>query len=310
MLPVRLRHTDVFSAQHLKHAVPGVLAPGILLAGDAGPDAVVGCQLVGGGLMVAAALPAHAILRHQRQHLAAVAADDINVAIVVEGSARLEAAGWQARVRAGDILYMPASWSSTLHTEEACRMLVLRLSLRRFNNGQGGKFSDFAACLALRDSALRLAVCHYVEQVLPALSHSALATVAHAEQAFIALLAGAHAEATHAAAAPARSRWDTLVAALDGMLHDADLDVGSLAAALGMTPRHVHRLFAAQGVTYSGYVLAQRLARARDDLRRPMLRGVGVAQIGYRAGFNSASHFSRSFKQRYGMAPLAWRAAA
>lgn len=302
---------DVFSAQHLKHVVADLLPPGVLVVGDAAPDAVVGCQLVGGGLMVVAALAAHTVVRHQRQHLAHVAPDDINAVMVVEGEATVDLPGRQVEIARGDILYLPANAPSTLRTASASWLLILRLSFRRFSNGQGGKFADFKTTLARRASPLRLAVFNYVEHVLPSLGDSALATVAHAEAAFIALLAAVYAEAGAAPDAPALAdqRWSQLVLAVDTHLHDADLDVATLAAALAVTPRHVHRLFAAHGARYGSYLLEQRLARAREDLRRPMLFEVGVAQIGYRAGFNSASHFSRSFKARYGMSPLAWREA-
>jgi AraC family transcriptional activator of tynA and feaB len=239
-----------------------------------------------------------------------VAADDINVVVVLDGSATVDTLARQDTLHGGDIFYLPASHPSTLHAGAACRMLVLRLSFRRFCNGQGGKFSDFRIALARRDAPLSLAVFHYVQHVLPSLGDSALATVAHAEQAFIAMIAAVYAEASAAPDGAAHNRWEQLVLAVDVRLHDADLDVSTLAAALAITPRHVHRLFASQGARCGAYLLAQRLARAREDLRRPMLAGVGVAQIGYRVGFNSASHFSRSFKQRYGVAPQAWRAQA
>lgn len=299
-------HTEIFSDQHLKHAVADLLPSGVLVAGNPAPDAIIGCQLVGGGLIVAASLAAHTVLRYQRRHLAHVAFDDINVLMLLEGEGEVEVAGNRMALSAGAILFLPAASVSTLRTGTACRLLVLRLSFRRFCNGQGGKFSDFKVTLADQASLLRQTVCHYVQHVLPALGASSLATVAHAEQAFIALLAAVYAEASDAVPLP-DSRWEQLVLAIDARLHDADLDVTALAATLGITPRHVHRLFASRGLRYGQYLLEQRLARARDDLRRPMLQAVGIAQIGYGAGFNSASHFSRSFTKKYGLSPLAWR---
>ena len=302
------RDIGVFSAHHLKHAVADVVPPGVMVAGQPAAGAVVGCQLVGGGLMVVATLAAHTVVRYQRQHLTRIAADDINAVIVLEGAGQVEAPGWSYRVGAGDILYQGAGSLSTLRIDQASRLLVLRLSFRRFSNGQVGKIGDFKAALALRESALRLAVFHHVHEVMPSLGESALATVAHAEQALIALLAAVYAEARAAGPAPP-SRWDQLAAAVDAMLGDADLDVAALAAALRVSPRQVHRLFERQGHSYSSYLLGQRLARAHEDLRRPVLADIGVAQIGYRAGFNSASHFGRSFKRRYGLSPLAHRLA-
>ncbi|MNR67817.1 DNA-binding transcriptional activator FeaR [compost metagenome] len=45
----------------------------------------------------------------------------------------------------------------------------------------------------------------------------------------------------------------------------------------------------------------------RADLCNPRYSALSVSEIAYRAGFNNASHFSRSFKQRYGAAPSSYR---
>lgn len=306
---------EVFSPHHLKNPLDNLVAPGVIVAGDPAPDAVVGCRLVGGGIMVLASLAARTVVRHEQHHLADLAPDDINVAMIVEGRGNVEVAGGRFEVGAGDVLFFPASWPATLSVDVACRMLILRLSFSRFCNGQRSKFSDFKSGLALRESALRLAVWNYVNHVLPSLAESSLSTVAHAEQAFISLLSAIYAEARHvatpaAAASAAQTRWDLLVLAVDAMLSDPDLSVARLSAALGVSTRRVHRLFETHGQRYGAYLLEQRLARAREDLRRPVHAGLGVAQIGYLAGFNSASHFSRSFKLRYGASPSAYRGGA
>lgn len=309
--PSALPATEVFSPHHLEMALDNLVAPGVIVAGDAGPDAVFGCRLMGGGIMVAVALAAGTVVRHQQHHLADLAHDDINVAIILEGGGKVDVAGVSLQIGAGDLLYQPARAPATVCIDEACRMLVLRLSFSRFNGGHRGNFRDFRASLALPDSALRLAVLNYVRHVLPALGDSSLATVAHAEQAFISLLAAAYAESQQATRAgdEAQSRWDMLVLAVDAMLGDPDLNVARLAAALGVSVRRVHRLFELRGQRYGAYLLEQRLERAREDLRGPLYADQGVAQAGYRAGFNSASHFSRCFKLRYGVSPSAYRGA-
>lgn len=298
----------VFTQHHLKHALGNLLAPGVALAGVPGPDDVIGCQLVGGGIMVLATLAAHMVFRHERHHLAGLALDDVNVVIALDGGGTIEAGSGRFQLGSGDVMFFAASRPATLRVEQACRLLILRVPFLRFCNGGSGRFSDFAAGLALRDSPLRQAACDYVHQVLPSLAGSSLATVAHAEQAFISLLAAAHAQAQPAALAP--SRWEQLVQAVERMLGDPDLDVAQLAGALGISSRRVHRLFEMQGQRYGAYLLEQRLEQARADLCRPLHAVLGVAQIGYRAGFNGASHFSRCFRQRYGVSPSAYRSTA
>ncbi|NGZ85236.1 AraC family transcriptional regulator [Duganella aceris] len=296
---------EVFTSHHLELALDNLVAPGVIVAGDPGPGAVFGCRLMGGGIMVAAALAAGTVVRHQEHHLADLAHDDINVAIVLEGGGSVEVTGARFQIGAGDLLYLPARAPATTSIDMACRMVILRLSFSRLNGGQRGNFSDFRASLALPESGLRQAVLHYVRQVLPALADSSLATVAHAEQAFVSLLAAGYTEARHAtsAAGELQSRWDMVVLAVDTMLADPELNVGRLAEAVGVSTRRVHRLFEEHGQRYGAYLLEQRLQRAREDLLRPLYAEQGVAQAGYRAGFNSASHFSRCFKQRYGVSP-------
>lgn len=46
--------SDFFSRQPLKHVAADLLAPGVRVVGDAAPDAVAGCQVVGGGSAAAA----------------------------------------------------------------------------------------------------------------------------------------------------------------------------------------------------------------------------------------------------------------
>jgi len=92
---------------------------------------------------------------------------------------------------------------------------------------------------------------------------------------------------------------------IDQHLLDAELGPESIAAAHAVSPRTVYRLFARDGETVGSVVRARRLARARAEL-------VGsdhqVSTIAARWGFADASHFSRSFRDSYGVSPSAYRA--
>ena len=85
------------------------------------------------------------------------------------------------------------------------------------------------------------------------------------------------------------------------------LQVRHIAAKLGVSPRNIHKLFERSGETFSSYVLERRLIGASIDLRNHAFDGVGVTQIALSWGFADASHFSRSFRQKFGCSPSAWR---
>jgi len=73
-----------------------------------------------------------------------------------------------------------------------------------------------------------------------------------------------------------------------------------LARALGITPRHLQRLFAAQiGRTPQEWLNEQRLLAAGQMLREAR----AVKEVAYRLGFRSASQLSRDFRNHFGVQP-------
>ncbi len=90
---------------------------------------------------------------------------------------------------------------------------------------------------------------------------------------------------------------------IDEHLGDESLHAERVAAGVGISERHLRRLFAAQGVSLADHLLARRLEQARQDLLDPRLRRCTVAETAYRCGFASHAHFSRAFKLRFGTTP-------
>jgi len=85
----------------------------------------------------------------------------------------------------------------------------------------------------------------------------------------------------------------------------ADGGVAALAARVGVTERHLHRLFTAQfGVSVLEYVQTQRLLLAKRLLTDTALP---VTEVALAAGFGSVRRFNDVLKSRYGLTPLALR---
>ncbi|MEM7624143.1 MAG: AraC family transcriptional regulator [Planctomycetota bacterium] len=79
------------------------------------------------------------------------------------------------------------------------------------------------------------------------------------------------------------------------------MEVRDVAAAAGVTPNHLTRLFCRSlGTTPGRYIWAQRI-----DYGMMLLRSTGltIAEIAYGSGFASPFHFSRTIKKRYGHGP-------
>lgn len=74
-----------------------------------------------------------------------------------------------------------------------------------------------------------------------------------------------------------------------------------LAASAGLSLRQLDRLFQAHlDTSVERFYLGLRLDRARDLLRQTSLP---VTEVGLATGFASASHFSRSYRDRFGVSP-------
>jgi AraC-like DNA-binding protein len=86
-----------------------------------------------------------------------------------------------------------------------------------------------------------------------------------------------------------------------------DLSVGTVATHLGVTPRNLQRMFESEGITFSEFLLGQRLSRAHRLLTEPRRVQSAVATVAYDAGFGDLSYFNRSFKRRFGATPRAIR---
>jgi AraC-like DNA-binding protein len=86
-------------------------------------------------------------------------------------------------------------------------------------------------------------------------------------------------------------------------LDDPGLSPATVAAALRMSPRSLHRLFEEEENTFSRYVRKSRLEAIRRDLGDPLLRDRGIAVLAARRGVTDQSWLSRAFRAEYGLSP-------
>lgn len=90
-------------------------------------------------------------------------------------------------------------------------------------------------------------------------------------------------------------------------LTNSELDAGSIAAAVGLSPRYMNKLFEQEQTSLMRFVTQQRLVRCRHYLASYLHAHLSITEIAMQAGFNNMAHFSRVFRQQYGMSPRAYR---
>ncbi len=90
-------------------------------------------------------------------------------------------------------------------------------------------------------------------------------------------------------------------------LSDPNLNPVKAADAVNVSPRQLHRLFAAEGTSFCRWVRSERLRRCYDDLSAADLTTTSIGTIGRRWGFRDLPTLSKAFRAEYGLSPRNYR---
>ncbi|NNG38043.1 AraC family transcriptional regulator [Flexivirga sp. ID2601S] len=118
------------------------------------------------------------------------------------------------------------------------------------------------------------------------------------------LLAGATTPGAQSASSD--SHFAAAASYVEARVGDPALSATRIAAAVGLSPRQLSRVFAARDLTVPGYVTSRRLQRAHRLLAAGSERP--VTEIAHTVGFASPSRFAAAFRELYGESPSAFRA--
>jgi AraC-like DNA-binding protein len=90
-------------------------------------------------------------------------------------------------------------------------------------------------------------------------------------------------------------------------LSDPNLCMAMVSKGCDVSQRYLSLLLQGTGQTFSELVWSKRLDMARDWLSRSDPRDISISEIAYGVGFKSTAHFSRKFKQVFGVNPRDFR---
>ena len=94
---------------------------------------------------------------------------------------------------------------------------------------------------------------------------------------------------------------------IDAHLGEQALNPTAIAEAMGISVRHLHRVFSMTDCTVGDYIRVLRLDQCRKDLADPRLQRRSITEIAFARGFCDAAHFSHSFRMRFGISARSFR---
>jgi len=109
------------------------------------------------------------------------------------------------------------------------------------------------------------------------------------------------------ASAIAWQRRKDVVQFIEDNLRDPDLCPALIARNLRISPRYLRTVFASGGEKMSAYILRRRLEECARQMCNPAWNAHTLTEIAFSWGFNSAAHFTRTFHEKYTMAPREFR---
>jgi AraC-like DNA-binding protein len=106
------------------------------------------------------------------------------------------------------------------------------------------------------------------------------------------------------------ARLSAIMTDITENLGRSDLTIDVIAGRHHVTPRYVRMLFEKENLTFSEFVLRERLARAHTALIDPRVANLPISNIAFANGFGDLSYFNRTFRRRYAASPSEVREAA
>jgi AraC-like DNA-binding protein len=231
------------------------------------------------------------------------------LACLLEGSATLNDGQSVVQVETGDIVFGPTGMAATLQLKTRFRLLFLtapRLALdHRLVAPRSVRIGHLPAAGGINHvfSGLLRAVADTLED----LSGDQLRPVELAMTEFLVATLGVGTAEPRSSTASRRAHLHRLRQTIETLLADPDLTLGRVAAAEGVSPRYLQKLFASEGESFTHYIRLRRLERCRLDLLSPRYGDQSISSICFRWGFNGSAHFSRAFREQYGLSPREFR---
>jgi AraC-like DNA-binding protein len=254
------------------------------------------------------------MIQHRTREIARQENDDVALLTNLQGPLLIRREGVDIQLAPGDAVLVDCSDVGDYIIPDTGRCMVVRM--KRSLLGAFSKHVDPALgqLVPAQTEALKMLVTY--ARSLPQgeyeLSPAATQVMTDHVSDLVSLIVGASGDA--AAIASGRGLAAARLGAAKTHIRERvgwlELSAETVAGEQGISPRYLRQLFEAEGQSFSGYVLEQRLSQAHAMLASPRFAASAISQIAFDVGFGDLSYFNRVFRRRYDRTPRDVRADA
>lgn len=232
------------------------------------------------------------------------------VTLQIEGTSSLTQDGQTSILQPGDFALYDSTREFERDFPEAYRCFIVRFPHSMMQLPSHTLSSVTATRFGAKDG-VGVVVSPFLAETANNLSELSGWTGARVAHALIDLVSSALAEKlTDAQIASANPRAHAFVRVCDYIMQnlgDPTLSPDVIAHANFISTRQVHKIFHAERITVSQFIRDRRLEECRRQLADPADAHLTVGQIAAQWGIYDGAHFSRIFRNAYGMSPREYR---
>lgn len=223
--------------------------------------------------------------------------------VLLSGRYWLEQHGREANLQPGDIAIYDAARQHRIDCPDDFAKLIFAIPRQILSN----KFSMADACTATRipsNCGIGAVASNFLRSWATEATQLKPHDLASVSDLSIDMLAMALASIKPAGFRRSRSQAFTLKlikSYVEQNLSNPNLNTTLIASAVGLSPRQINALFAQEDISLMRYVLQRRLERCYQDIQSQEYKKLRISDIAFHWGFNDLSHFSRTFRQQFGL---------
>lgn len=261
----------------------------------------------GGGLQIVDCIADPCAAVRTSAHVQSDDQDLFTIQLLLAGRENFRIGDNKVVLAPGDIML----WSSTRPAEfevvERIRKISVRMPLRRLRSWMPHRWQGLGGRLAGDQEGTKL-LASFMALVAPSHISGELPNGAALTESFLGLLVNVTEGKTHPTGLKA-AHLQSVKRYIDEHLADPALSIATICAAERISVRYLHALFEAEGTTVQRYIYGMRLLRCARELENPAMATRAVTEVAFSWGFQNASHFSRRFKEEFGLSPKDFRRA-